>query len=318
MIRASDTRRCSEDVVRTGPAAYTLGPHHVTGIALALGSALSWGCGDFLSGLMSRRLPLLTVLLLSQAAGVPLMAVLALLRGVPADWSFAPIAALAGMTGLLGLASLFRGMSLGAISIVAPISATGAALPVAVGLFTGEQPTPLQGLGVLFALAGVVLASRPVEDDTPVSETTTPARKNVLAAGAGFGLLAALGFGLFYLVLRAASAASGEDPFWPVLIARTVASSFLVGVCLLRRHAVRVSAASGGTLALAGALDVSANALYAAASTSGIGPLAAVLSSLFPVITVALARVFLQERLSGTQAAGVVSALLGVGLIAWR
>ena len=301
------------------------------GILLALGSALTWGCGDFLSGLMSRRLPLLAVLLFTQAIGIPLMGVLALARGVPADWTFIPLAALAGLTGLLGLAALFRGMSLGAISIVAPISATGAALPVLVGLFTGERPTVLQGVGVLFALAGVVLASRPANPAHPAeisgsSETTEPKgttgpaapRPGIMAAGAGFGLLAALGFGLFYLVLRAASDASGQDPFWPVLVARTVSTLFLGFLYLVLRPRLAVRPAQAGTLAIAGALDVSANALYAAASTTGIGPLAAVLSSLFPVITVALARVFLQERLSISQGLGVLSALAGVALIAWR
>jgi len=303
----------------------------MSGILLALSSALTWGCGDFLSGLMSRRLPLLAVLLFSQAVGIPLIGILALARGVPADWTFVPVAALAGLTGLLGLAALFRGMALGAISIVAPISATGAALPVVVGLFTGERPTALQGVGVLFALAGVVLASRPANpahpaepsrstDPTAPSGTTGPAAQppRILAPGAGFGLLAALGFGLFYLVLRAASDARGQDPFWPVLVARAASTIVLGSLCLVLKPRLAVRPAQAGTLALAGAMDVSANALYAAASTTGIGPLAAVLSSLFPVITVALARVFLQERLSISQGLGVLSALAGVALIAWR
>jgi drug/metabolite transporter (DMT)-like permease len=318
---------------------------NVLGILLALASALTWGSGDFLSGLMSRRQPLLVVLLVSQAAGVPLMGTLALaFRGVPADWSFIPLAGLAGLTGLIGLAALFRGLALGTMSIVAPISATGAALPVIVGLFTGEQPSPVQGVGVLFALAGVALASRPAPDP-PASEAvphpaTSPdpipsfvtdpgqlaasdspplaARPAALAAGAGFGLLAALGFGLFYVVLRAASVASGEDPFWPVFIARTVSATFLVVVCLVARPRLQLRAPDIGTLILAGALDVGANAFYAAASTSGIGPLAAVLSSLFPVTTIVLARLFLAERVAPTQGAGIVSALIGVALIAWK
>jgi drug/metabolite transporter (DMT)-like permease len=138
------------------------------------------------------------------------------------------------------------------------------------------------------------------------------------AAGAGFGLLAALGFGLFYVVLRAASVASGEDPFWPVFIARAASTASLVMVCLAVRPGIHLRALDSGTLLLAGALDVGANALYAAASTSGIGPLAAVLSSLFPVTTILLARLVLGERVAATQGAGILSALLGVALISWR
>ncbi len=285
------------------------------GILLALSSAVSWGSGDFLSGLLGRRLPLPTVLLVSQAAGVPLMLALALWRGVPSDWAFLPYGVLASFTGLWGLAALFRGMAVGLISIVAPISATGAVIPVVVGLLTGERPTPLQGAGVALALLGVAVASRPSAPQDGVGATGHAAR---LAAGASFGLLAAAGFGLYYVVLRYASDAAGQDPYWPVLVQRAVSTVLLLVVAAALRPRLVMSPTSAGTLALAGTLDVSANALYAAASTSGIGPLAAVLSSLFPISTIALARMFLQERLSGAQAFGVVSALAGVVLIAWR
>ena len=281
------------------------------GIALAFGSAAAWGCGDFISGLMSRRLPVLTVLLVTQAAGVPLMLVAALVNGVPADWSFVPLGCLAALGGLTGLGALFRGMSVGAMSLVAPLSATGAAIPVLVGMVTGEAPTATQGAGVLLALIGVMLASR----QSGESDETRGGR---LAAGAGYGLIAALGFGAFYVVLRAASAAAGGDPFWPVVAARTTGTMILLLVVAVVRPSLAVTPPNVGALIAAGALDVGANALYAAASVTGIGPLAAVLSSLFPITTIALARLFLHERLARSQSLGVVSALLGVALIAWR
>ena len=281
------------------------------GITLAVGSAAAWGCGDFLSGLMSRRLPLLTVLFVTQAAGVPLMFVAALLSGIPADWSFVPLGCLAALGGLTGLGALFRGMSVGAMSLVAPLSATGAAIPIVVGLATGEAPTVPQGIGVLMALVGVMLASRPADEPGSTRRTT-------LAAGAGYGLIAALGFGAFYVVLRAATAQAGGDPYWPVVAARTTGTVILLGIAAAVRPSLAVSPTNLGTLVVAGALDVGANALYAAASATGIGPLAAVLSSLFPITTIALARLFLHERLARTQSLGVLSALGGVALIAWR
>ena len=281
------------------------------GIALAFGSAATWGCGDFLSGLMSRRLPVLTVLLVTQAAGVPLMLIAALVNGVPTDWSFIPLGGLAALGGLTGLGALFRGMAVGAMSLVAPLSATGAAIPVLVGLVTGEAPTAVQGAGILFALIGVMLASRQSGDASSV-------RRSTLAAGAGYGLIAALGFGAFYVVLRAATTAAGGDPFWPVVAARSTGTAIMLAVALAVRPQLAVRAADLGTLILAGALDVAANALYAAASNTGIGALAAVLSSLFPITTIALARLFLHERLAPAQSLGVLSALAGVALIAWR
>jgi drug/metabolite transporter (DMT)-like permease len=287
------------------------------GVLLALGSAVTWGCGDFLSGLMSRRLPLMTVLLGTQAAGVPFVLVAALVGGIPGTWAFVPLACLASLCGLVGLAALFRGMSVGAMSIVAPISATGAAVPVLLGLATGEVPTPLQGAGVLLALIGVMLASRPASDE-PDSGPVTSGRRSALAAGASLGLVSALGFGAFYVVIRAATAAAQGDAFWPGLVARSTGSLVMLACALATRFRLAPSPRLASVLVLAGALDVTANVLYAAASYTDVGPLAAVLSSLFPVTTVALARVVLHERLEHLQTAGVLSALAGVALIAWR
>jgi drug/metabolite transporter (DMT)-like permease len=277
-------------------------------IALALGSALSWGVGDFLSGLMSRRVALLSVLILSQGAGLPLIAAVVLLRGLfPSDWSFVPAAALASVFGQIGLASLFRGMAVGTISIVAPISATGAAIPVLLGLATGERPTALQGMGVVFALAGVILASR----DEKQEQRTTRRR----SAGLGYALVAALAFGLFYVAL---GYAGRVDPYWAVLVQRAVSLPLLLAAMAAGRPKMAVGWRYVAVLAVAGALDVAANVLYAASNAAGLGGLAAILASLYPVVTVTLAGGFLRERLALLQWAGVCSALVGVAFIAFR
>ncbi|HEV2121913.1 MAG TPA: DMT family transporter [Chloroflexota bacterium] len=280
-------------------------------VLLALGSALSWGTGDFISGLMSRRVALLSVLVLSQGAGLPLMALVALLRGdLPQDFSFVPYAALASLFGQIGLASLFRGMAVGTISIVAPISATGAAIPVMVGLATGEQPTPLQGAGIMLAIVGVMLASRD-PDDTRSSFVVRPSS----SSGLPYALLAALGFGLFYVTL---GYAGRVDAVWAVLVQRAVSLPLLLAAVAVARPNLAVGWHSAGVLVIAGALDAAANVLYAAANAAGLGGLAAVLASVYPVITVALAAGFLRERLAPWQWAGVASALAGIALIALR
>lgn len=281
-------------------------------VLLALGSALSWGTGDFISGLMSRRVALLSVLVLSQGAGLPLMALVALLRGdLPQDFSFVPYAALASLFGQIGLAGLFRGMAVGTISIVAPISATGAAIPVIVGLATGEQPTPLQGAGIVLAIVGVMLASRE-PDDTPSSFAPRPSSGS---HGLPYALLAAFGFGLFYVTL---GYAGRVDVVWAVLVQRAVSLPLLLAAVAIARPNLAVGWHATGVLVIAGALDVTANVLYAAANATGLGGLAAVLASVYPVITVALAAGFLRERLASWQWAGVASALAGIALISLR
>ena len=133
----------------------------MTGPFLALAASLSWGVGDFLAGLSSRKLQLLTVLVISQAAGLTSLAVLVAVRGSgPPEARYLLYAALAGIAGAIGLAALYRGLAVGSMSVVAPISATAAVIPVVAGLITGERPSGAQGAGIALALAGVVLASR--------------------------------------------------------------------------------------------------------------------------------------------------------------
>lgn len=275
------------------------------GPLLALGASLSWGLGDFLAGLRSRRLPLLTVLVVSQAAGLASIAIVVAARGTgPPEARYLVYAALAGVAGAVGLAALYRGLAVGAMSVVAPISATAAIVPLVAGLVTGERPSPLQGVGIALAVAGVALASR-----TPSSD----GRGRALAAGVGLALVAAVSFGLLLVALGAASDA---DALWGTLTMRT--SSF--GLLALAALALRPSLALGPrdlpVLALIGVLDTAGNALFAVATTKSLLSVAAVLAQVYPVVTVLLARVVLGERIARVQQAGVVGALAGVALIA--
>ncbi len=280
----------------------------VLSIALALGAGLSWGVSDFLGGLKSRRLALLSVLLISQGISVlPIAAVVLVRAEAPPGTSFVVWSVAASLTGLLGLASFYRAMALGTMGVVAPISASGAMLPVVVGLALGEPSTPPQLLGVALALAGVALVSRATVDASAVGVRSR--------ASVGFALLAALGFGTFFLALHAAGQA---DVWWAVLVQRVTSVGILVLASLRMRPSLAVGWGHAGGLAMVGVLDVSANALYTAASTLGLASFAAVLASLYPVVTILLARLVLRERMSPLQHAGVASALAGVALISAR
>ena len=276
------------------------------GIGLALGSAVSWGCGDFLSGLMSRRLPLLAVLLTTQAAGVPLMLIAGLVYGVPVDWTFVPLACLAALGGLIGLGALFRGMAVGAMSIVAPISATGAAVPVFVGLATGDRPGALVLGGIVLAVVGVVFASR--EDAPAGSREAAIARRAVLLA-----LVAALGFGTFFVGLDAGADA---DIWWALLASRTASFSLLTVAIAVARPPLPTEPRTFGLIAAIGGGDLAANVCFAAATNEGLLSVVSVLASLYPLITVLLARGLLGERVRRDQEAGIAAALVGVALIA--
>src|SRR5918992_1246838 len=126
--------------------------------AAALLASVAWGVADFLGGLKSRSVHVLVVLLLAQVSGVVAIGLVVVIAGnsPPASVLWA---ALAGLFGTLGLASFYRGMAVGSISIVAPIAAVGAVVPVVFGIATGDQVSRAQIAGFALALGGVALAS---------------------------------------------------------------------------------------------------------------------------------------------------------------
>jgi drug/metabolite transporter (DMT)-like permease len=274
---------------------------------MALGAAVAWGVSDFLGGLFSRRMSLLAVLLVSQAVGFGTLFVLGSLQGPPAMEARSVLFAMgASASGLVGIAALYRGMAVGVVSIVAPISATGAGIPVVFGLLRGERATTLQMIGIVLALIGIVAASW---SETSADSGSEPRRQR----GVRWGLLAALGFGGFFIMLHEASA---SNVLWASAVQRLTGLGIVVSVALLLRKSVAIGWRRLPGLMVVGVLDTAANVLFAYASTSGLVSLASVLASLFPVVTVILARVVLHERLAGLQAVGVVCALAGVVLIA--
>lgn len=270
---------------------------------LALAGALSWGVGDFFGGLSSRRLHVLTVLALSQAIGLAgvLLWVLLARDPFPGLGELAPAAA-AGLAGAVGLAALYRGMALGAMGIVAPISAASPVVPLVVDAAKGVVPSAVQCGGIALVLSGIAVLSH------ERSENGTR-----LAAGAGLALVAALGFGLFVVGL---DAGADESAPWAVVAARSTSVALCVLAAAITAAPLRVPRMLLPMVLAVGLFDTGANVLVAFATTLGAAGIVAVLSALYPVATIALARVALHERLDTWRRVGAALALGGAALVA--
>ena len=270
---------------------------------LALGGAACWGVGDFLGGLSSRRLAVLTVLVVSQAIGLAGILAWVVVSGerFPGIVELLPAAA-AGVAGLVGLAALYRGLAVGSMGIVAPISAASPIVPLAVDASKGVVPAALQWLGIELVLTGIVTLSR-----------EPSAGSGRMAAGAGLAMLAALGFGLFVVGL---DAGADESAAWAVVAARAASVSIAIPAALVTRSSLRPPRRALPMLVGVGVFDTGANVLVAAATTHGAAGIVAVLGALYPVVTVILAWIVLGERLGPTKRAGGAIALVGAAFVA--
>lgn len=278
-------------------------------ITLALASSLTYGVSDFLGGVKSRSVALLGVLLVSQGISLVLLAVIVLtLGGGPPGGTFLLFAALAGVSETVGVAALYRGLAVGVMSIVAPVAATAPVVPVVAGVFLGELPAPIQGAGIVLAVTGIVITSRARSTAEPAVATEPAPAGAGVAASVVFGLLAALGFGSFYVAMDAASEAGVP---WALLVARLTAVAIFVVAYSITRSPLAVRGADVPVLALIGVLIVGADAMYAVASTLGLLGVVAVLSSLYPLVTIGLARLYLDERLGRFQQVGIALCLCG-------
>ena len=273
-------------------------------IVLALGSSVGWGSADFLGGLSARRAPILVVTAVSQTAGLALTLLLvAWLGRGPADPAVLWIGAVGGVMGAAGLSALYRGLAVGRMGVVAPIAAMSGLVPVAVGLIAqGDRPGPAQIAGMAVAVGGVILAARAHDEDRATRVATV-----VLLA-----LLAAAFLGCMVVAL---DAGGDRDPIWTIFMVRVSSSVVLWSVVALRRPSFAAMRPNMGPLVGAGVLDNTANLLFVLASARGLLSLVAVVGSLYPVVTVLLARVVLRERLRRWQLVGVIAALAGATMI---
>lgn len=275
-------------------------------VLLSLLASLLWGTADFLGGSASRRLPTTSVVGVSQLVALLGLVPVALATGAldePRSYVLPGVAA--GVVGPLALAAFYRALSVGTMGVVAPVTALGVVVPVAAGLVGGESPSGLQLAGIVAAVVGVVLASGPELR----GGRTMPL---VLAA------LAAVGFGTVFLLLAEGSEGGSIGAVVMTLLTMRLTTVLLMTGLLVgaRRWELGVRRADLPVLVAIGAFDVGANAAFAVASQSDLLSITAVLSSLYPVVTVLLARRFLAERLVGLQLPGVGLALVGVLLLA--
>ena len=271
-------------------------------IVLALGASLSWGFADFFGPLQGRKLGALRTLVYVQLGGLVGIAVIVAVRWIGPQSSVALLAIPAAISGTLGLFAYYRGIAVGAISIVAPIAGVSAVVPVIVGIASGESPSAWQLAGMACALLGVFLAAR-----EPRSSGDSR-----IAAGVGLAILAAIGFGGYFPFMHAAGNA---DFWWASLIFRIASTSVIMLAVVVTRPNIVVPGRVLPWLALIGFGDMFGNLLFAAASTSGLVSVTSVLASLYPIVTVVLARIVLSERVARSQEAGIGLTLAGVVLI---
>ena len=294
---------------------------------LALAAAVLYGTADFLGGVASRRASVFAVLALTVPAGAVVMLLVALLGQVPAiggllgpgglgspasvgDWSAVGWAAASGVCGAVGLVAFYAGFASAPISVVAPVAAlVSAVLPVGVAIVGGERPAATVIAGGLICLVAVVLVSAQPADHSGGRRLVTSRRLRAL----GYGAAAGAGFGLFFIFLKNAGQ---SGVLWPVAISRSAGTVVAFAIALATR--TRLPWGRGGVTGIAlisGAIDAAANVCYVLATRAGLFGLAVVITSLYPGMTVLLARVLLGERMRWLQRAGLLLAAAGVVLV---
>ncbi|MCM2391629.1 EamA family transporter [Streptomyces albipurpureus] len=281
----------------------------------ALATSLLWGLADFGGGLLTRRIPALTVVVVSQTIAAAVLAMVVVTTGAwdeagPRLW----YAVGAGVVGTVAMLCFYQALALGPMGVVSPLGSLGVAVPVGVGLIVGERPGLLQFAGIAVAVVGVVLAGGPELRGAPVQRQ---ALLLTLTAAIGFGAVMALiaeasasvnGLFLALFVQRVTNVAVGGAALW--------ASARRGGRTLPEGGGPRIILASLPALAFVGLADVAANGTYSIAAQNGPVTVAAVLANLYPVVTVLAALVLLKERLKVIQATGAGLALVGTILLA--
>ena len=277
-------------------------------VALALGAALSYGLADFVGGAASKRASPWAVALVSQVVGALAVLVLGLIIGGSPTRSDLGWAAAAGLFNGVGTAFLYRGLAGGRMGVVAPVSGVGAAaLPVLVGVVMSERPSMLVWVGIATALPGIWLVARE-PGGAPPSEA---------GGGRGSGLvdgaLAGAGFGALFACLAQIPERAG---YLPLALNQVVAGVAIVAVAALLGGAWVPRERASLLGAVSGVLAALATGAFLLATQTGFLAVAAVLTSLYPAVTVVLAALVLREHVHRGQALGLLLCLGAVGLVA--
>lgn len=275
-------------------------------ILYGLGAALSWGAGDFTGGMAARRAGAYRSVFYGEVVGVfVLLVIVAVWREPVSDQRTWFMSMFAGALGSIGLLLLYHSMTLGLMSIAAPVSALlAAALPVVVGIFTEGLPEYLTMIGFGFALFAVWMVSQGEKGVTNLFAHVADLR---------LPLLAGIGFGSYFVFMHEATREGGI--IWPMVASRLGGMLLVIGYLLISRSSWQVASVAWPFICLNGVLDICGNAFFILAGQSGRLDVAAVLSALFPGATVLLAWIFLRERLTRNQWIGILSALIAIVLM---
>ena len=285
-------------------------------VIFGLAAAIGFGVTDFIGGIKARRHSVPIVVAISQGTGLTIVAAIVLISGqaLPSLDAIA-LGFFSGVALLLGVTAYYRGFSIGAMGVVGPIAATAVVIPLAVGLITGDELSTLQAGGITLAVIGIIGIGY---------QQNAGSGGGRIALGVGMAILAAIGIGIYYPLVD--FAADETTVLWVVFLHRlgAVTTIALFVYPYLARGPMKRSEQSRadfgrldiGSLIGMGVISVTSTGLFAAATTEGLLSVVSVLAAMFPVTTILLARLFLGERLSVSQRAGAVAALVGVGLIA--
>jgi len=271
-------------------------------VTFGLLASLSWGASDFSGGLSARRVHVFGVITVSYAVGLALLVALALARSEPIpEGSDLVWGAAAGLAGVTGLTAQYRALAVGRMGIVAPVAAVlGTSIPVLFAAISEGLPGAGQLAGFALAIAGVWIIARPeVSGGRP--------------DGLGLAVLAGLGFGAFFILIDQVSEGA---VFWPLVAARGMSFVVLALIVMANSVAWRPDRSALPLVIVAGVLDVGGNTFFLLAAQAGRLDVASVMSSLYPMVTVLLARLVLQEHVTRLQTAGIAAAVAAIPLIA--
>ena len=275
---------------------------------LTLASATFYGAADFLGGLASRRASTISIVVISQLAGlVALALMLPVLPASAPDRGDFMWGAAAGVMGGIGVALLYHGLANGVMAIVAPITALCAVVvPVATAVALGERPGTGKSFGIVLAILAITLVSQQTAAEKTGVEASGRSSSIVIALASGVAI------GLFFLALARTNPGAG---MWPLIAARSTSFLLFSALAVALRTPMRMPSGVAALGVTGGILDMLANVLYLLATRHGLLSVVVTLASLYPASTVVLARIVLGERLNGRQTVGIVCAFAAVLLI---
>jgi drug/metabolite transporter (DMT)-like permease len=272
------------------------------GIIFALSASLSWGAGDFCGGIATRKINQFQVLLLTTSSSLLLLILFAVIgkESMPSAGDIV-LAVIAGICGALGLAALYKGLSLGNTALVAPVAGViGAIIPTLAGIAVEGLPGFLTMTGFVLAIASIWLLSRPKDGSS-----------HLAADGLGLAIIAGFGFGGFLALI---AQIQGEQVFTPLVFSKIASLVFAILLIRIGRQALPKPGVSPVAL-LSGFLDAGGNILYLFAAQNTRLDIAALLSSLYPAATVLLSSLILKEKISLPQWIGVSACVVAIMLI---